>query len=256
MYTMPHSRRQPSLLTQLVDLFLIELTNWRWSWRSMLITATVAPLLSTLALGVFGRDSGQETLVYILTGNVVLALMFGNLNNVEGHFGYMRFNGILDYFATLPIQKHVLILAVLLSFFLLSLPSLAITVLLGSLLLGVPVTFSPVLLIVVPLCAIPMAGIGALIGASTRTQHEAGSLSLIVTMVMTGLGPVVIPPNRLPKVTLFLGRFSPATYAASALRQALLGPLTGQIVLDLAFLAGFTVIVFWLVGRKMDWRQS
>ena len=53
-----------------------------------------------------------------------------------------------------------------------------------------------------------------------------------------------------------LGRFSPATYAASALRQALLGPLTGQIVLDLAALAGFTAVVLWLVGRKMDWRQG
>lgn len=55
---------------------------------------------------------------------------------------------------------------------------------------------------------------------------------------------------------LALGRLSPATYAASALRQALLGPLTGQIVVDLVVLAGVTVVVFWLVGRKMDWRQG
>jgi len=38
-----------------------------------------------------------------------------------------------------------------------------------------------------------------------------------------------------------------------ALRQTLIGPLTGQISLDLA---GVTVIVLWLVGRKMDWRQN
>ncbi len=75
-------------------------------------------------------------------------------------------------------------------------------------------------------------------------------------MVMLGLGPVMFPPDRLPGVMLFLGLFSPATYAASALRQALLGPLTGQIVLDLAVLAGVAALVFWLVGRKMDWRQS
>jgi len=75
-------------------------------------------------------------------------------------------------------------------------------------------------------------------------------------MVMLGLGPVLIPSARLPDVMLFLGRFSPATYAASALRQALLGPLTGQIFLDLVVLAGVTVVVLWLVGRKMDWRQS
>ena len=96
----------------------------------------------------------------------------------------------------------------------------------------------------------------ALIGSIARTQQEAGSLSLLVTMAMLGLGPVLIPPARLPDVMLVLGRFSPATYAASALRQALIGPLTGQILLDLAVLAGVTVVVFWLVGRKMDWRQS
>jgi ABC-2 type transport system permease protein len=251
-----HARKRPSWLVQLVDLCLIELTNWRWSWRGMVLTGIVAPVLSIAALGIFARDSGPRALAYVLTGNIVLTLMFENQDKVAGHFVYMRFNGILDYFATLPIQKHVLILAVVLSFLLLSFPSLAITVLLGSLLLGVPIAPNPMLPIVVPACAIPMAGIGALIGSSARTPQEAGSLSLLITFLMLGLGPVVIPPDRLPGVILFLGRFSPATYAASALRQTLLGPLTGQIVLDLAALAGFTLIVFWLVGRKMDWRQN
>jgi ABC-2 type transport system permease protein len=67
---------------------------------------------------------------------------------------------------------------------------------------------------------------------------------------------VLIPPDRLPGIMLILGRLSPATYAASALRQALLGPLTEQIVFDLAVLAGVTMVVFLLVGRKMDWRQK
>ncbi len=101
-----------------------------------------------------------------------------------------------------------------------------------------------------------MAGIGALIGSIARTPQEAGSLSLLLTLVMLGLGPVLIPPSRLPDVMLVLGRFSPATYAASALRQALLGPLTGQIFLDLAALTGVAAVVLWLVGRKMDWRQN
>ena len=86
--------------------------------------------------------------------------------------------------------------------------------------------------------------------------QDVGSVSLLVTFLMLGLGPVVIPPDRLPGVVLFLGRFSPATYAASAVRQTLLGPLTWQIAFDLAALVGFTLVTFWLVGRKMDWRQS
>lgn len=72
---------------------------------------------------------------------------------------------------------------------------------------------------------------------------------------MLGLGPVVVPPERLPDMMLLLGRLSPATYAALAVRQTLIGPLTGQIMIDLLVLMGLSVGIFWLVGRKMDWRQ-
>jgi ABC-2 type transport system permease protein len=248
-------RNRPSFWVQLLDLFLIELTNWRWSWRSMIILGMVAPLGAILGLGIFAREAGATTLAYILTGNVVLALMFENQDKVQSHFAFMRFQGTLDYFATLPIHKYALILAIVFAFLLLSLPSLVVTVLAGSLVLHLPLTPSPLILLVIPLCAIPMAGIGALIGASARTPQEGGSLSLLVTLVMLGLGPVLIPPERLPDLMLMLGRFSPATYAASALRQSLLGPLTNHILVDLAALMGFTVLIFWLVGRKMDWRQ-
>jgi ABC-2 type transport system permease protein len=105
------------------------------------------------------------------------------------------------------------------------------------------------------MCAIPLSGIGALIGSSARTPQESGSWALIVTVVMAGLGPVVIPPERLPRLLVLMGRFSPATYAGSALRQALLGPVTGQIAMDVAVLAGITVAVFALVGWVIDWRQ-
>lgn len=70
-------RKPQPLLVQIWDMFLIEMTNWRWSWRSIVIIGAVAPLLSMVALSVFARDSGAEALAYILTGNIVLSLMFG-----------------------------------------------------------------------------------------------------------------------------------------------------------------------------------
>jgi len=164
--------------------------------------------------------------------------------------------GSLDYDATLPIHTYVLVLAAVLSFLLLSLPSLVVTTLCGWLALHIPLSPHPLLLLVSPLCAIPLSGIGALIGSVARRPEEAGSLSLLFTLLLVGLGPAVIPPDRLPGFTVTLGRLSPATYAASALRQTLLGPLTGQIVVDVAVLALAGVIVFGLVVRLMDWRVS
>jgi ABC-2 type transport system permease protein len=222
----------------------------------MLITGTLAPVFGTLALGIFARDAGSETLAYILTGNMVISLMFGNMDNVQSHFVFMRFQGALDYYATLPIRKHNLILAVVLSFLLLSTPSLILTMLIGAYILRLPITFHPLMLVIIPACAVSLSAIGALIGASVRNRYQAGAISLIVTMVMAGLGPVVIPPDRLSRVLVWLGWINPATYAASALRQTLIGPLTGRLPWDLAVLFGSTILIFAAVNRTLDWRQS
>jgi ABC-2 type transport system permease protein len=246
-------RRSQPAWTQFWDLVLIELTNWRWSWRGLLITGAVTPLLSVLALGLFARDSGPAALTYVLTGNVVLSLLFGIMNNVQSHVVFMRMNGGLDYFATLPIRRLTLVLAMVCAFLALSLPSLAATVGLGALILGLRLTPHPALLLVVPLCALSLAGIGAIIGATARTPENGGATSLLVTFVLAGLGPVVIPPDRLPPILLILGRLSPATYAASAFRQALLGPVTGQMWIDLAVLALVGAATLWYVERKLAW---
>jgi ABC-2 type transport system permease protein len=249
------SRKPPALHIQVIDLLLIELTNWRWSWRTMLVVDTITPLLSMLALGVFARDVGGQALAYVFTGNIVVALMFGNMSKVEGHVGYMRYSGALDYFATLPLQRYTLIVAMVFAFLIISLPSLLATIVGGALLLGLPLAPSPLLVLVIPLCALPLAGIGALIGASVPNPESGGALNLLVTLGLAGIGPVIVPPERLPPLMLALGRFSPATYAASALRQALLGPVTSRIALDLGVLALLAVLILWLVGRVIDWRQ-
>lgn len=252
---MLHKRNEPSWLTQIGDLFLMELTNWRWSWRSMVTLGIATPMLSIIALGTFARDADVATKSYILIGNIVLALMFENLDKVSSRFAFLRFMGNLDYFATLPIRRYLLILATVLSFLMLSLPALVVTMLFGSWFLSIPLAPNPLLLVVVPLCAISLAGIGAFLGTIARTPEEAASLNLLVTMVLLGLGPVIIPADRLPRVLVFLGNFSPTTYAASALRQALLGPVTWKIVLDLTILAGLALLIFWVVSRRMDWRE-
>lgn len=112
------------------------------------------------------------------------------------------------------------------------------------------------LLLIVPLCALPLAGLGALLGTSFRTPEETMAVDRLVTLLLLVIGPVLIPPERLPDLLVTLGHLSPATYAASALRQGLLGPVTGRIMVDILVLCAFTCISFWLVNRKMDWRTG
>ena len=117
-------------------------------------------------------------------------------------------------------------------------------------------TIHPLILIVIPWCTIPLAGVGAALGMIGRTQHVSGNLRFILMLVMTGLGPVVVPPDHLPNFMILLGRFSPATYAASALRQVMVGPVTAQLLVDLAVLGGIAVVSMWWVGHRMNARDE
>jgi len=164
-------------------------------------------------------------------------------------------DALLETWQLTAIRRSMLLLAMVLAFLLLSLPTLAVTIVLGAFILRVPLTPSPLFLLVVPLCAVPLAGIGALIGVTARTPETGGALSLIVTAVLVSLGPVVVPPSRLPALLLTLGWISPATYAASAVRQTLLGPVTGRLALDLAVLLGLSILTLRLVSRRLDGRQ-
>ncbi|GAA3126920.1 ABC transporter permease [Streptosporangium carneum] len=240
---------------QLVDLLLIQLSNYRWSWRGMVVTGVCAPLMSTVGLGLVVKQSAQANLLYVLTGSIVLSLMFQNQNNVAGNFAFMKAVGTLDFFATLPIYRHIVIVATVLAFFVLSIPSLLVTVIFGSFFLDVPLHVSPLAVVVVPLCVMPMAGIGALIGVLARTQAEAGSTSLLVSIALLFAGPVILPPDTLPDWLLAVSRVSPSSYAASAIRQVGFGPVTGQLWVDVGVLATLTLVVLWTVGRKIQWHE-
>lgn len=42
----------------------IQLTNWRWSWPSMLLTGIVVPVLMSLGLGVYAQNLGGAAVEY------------------------------------------------------------------------------------------------------------------------------------------------------------------------------------------------
>ncbi len=246
-----------SFYVQLLNLTLMQLLNWRWTWRGTVIVGTTAPIVTTIALGIFAADSGPQALGYILTGNVVLSLLFVALGNVSNHFAYMRWMGRLDYFATLPIYRTALILATAVAFLALTLPSTLITLIAGALILQVPLDISPWIVLVVPAIGLSLSGLGAFIGLLGRNPQEVGNLTLLTTLLLYGFGPVIIPPDRLPDIVTQLSLLSPATYAASAVRQVVLGwPDHLPLAVDVTVLTALAAILLGLVSRRMDWREN
>ncbi|MBX3061348.1 MAG: ABC transporter permease [Anaerolineae bacterium] len=241
-------------LRQLLDLTLVQLTNWRWAWRGQVITSTVFPALSTATLGVFA-GTGSDALIYVVTGNIVLSLLFGTVGRVSGNFAYMRVNGMLDYFATLPISRAALILATVLAFLLLSIPSAIVTLLIGAAILQLPLNINPLIIVVLPLITMALAGLGALIGLLGKTPDDVGNMSTLITFALLGVGPVIIPADRLPPLLQAISVFSPATYAASALRQVVMSvPDRIPLAVDIAVLFCVMIGLLWIVGQKIDWR--
>lgn len=249
------NRKPQSLLVQIVDVTLIELTNWRWTWRTMLLLGMITPLSSMLAARFLLARTDHLDLAFIYCGNVLLCLIFENQNRLGGHFVFMRFHGTLDYFGSLPIRKTTLIFSMAIAFLVLSIPSVIVVVFGGALLLDVQLDPHPLALLIIPVCAISMAGLGTLVGALSRTSAEATSLGLLVTLVLSGTGAVIIPADRLPHWLVQLGTFNPATYASSALRQALLGSFT-TFRTDIAIVIVFGIAAFWTAARTIDWRKD
>lgn len=241
--------------TQLIDLTLIQLTNWRWSWRSGLVVGILAPTFLIAAFGAFASSDDPIALGYVLTGNVVLSLLLIGLSRLSGHFAFIRAVGALDYFATLPISRVAFILATVIAFLVLALPSTVATLVLGWLILGVPLHIHPLVILVLPLISVSLSGLGALIGLTGSNPDDVGNLSTVVSFVLFGFGPVIMPLERLPEFMKTVSLLSPATYAASALRQVLLGQVDRiPLLVDIAVLMAFTVVLLWLVTRRLDWR--
>jgi ABC-2 type transport system permease protein len=100
-----------------------------------------------------------------------------------------------------------------------------------------------------------LSGLGAIIGIYARTPEEAGSLSLVASLFLFAFGPVLLPLERLPDFMGVVSLFSPATYAASALRQVVLNlPDRIPLAIDLLVLAGITLALLWIVNSRIDWR--
>jgi ABC-2 type transport system permease protein len=240
---------------QLWDLLLIQLTNWRWAWRATIVTGLVAPALSMLAFSAFvGSDS--EALGYILTGNLVMSLLFGTSNRLSSNFAFMRVTGMLDLFAALPVYRVALILASATAFLLLGLPTVLVIIALGGTILDLSLSVSPWALLVIPLIAYSLCGLGALIGTINRPLEDIAGITNLTTFMMLFIGPVMLPPERIHPLLETVGYFSPVTYAASALRHVLLDqPDHTPFAIDLLVLCAMLVGFLWWSARRMSWRQ-
>lgn len=238
------------------DLFVIQLANWRWSWPATLINGLLVPLTTFFFFKMITSGDSTQINLYLISGNIIVSLLFTTMYGTCARFAFMRTFGVLDYYATLPVYKPLLVLAVNCGFLVLTLPTAFLTLLLGEWFFSLQVSVNPTFIILVPLASFSLSAVGAFVGVVAPNFDTATTISGILQFVFMGASPVLIPAERLPEIVQWFSYLLPSTYAADALRLSLTEQYSGRFFLDLAFLIIFDLAAMIFVASKMEWRQG
>jgi ABC-2 type transport system permease protein len=234
---------------------LMQLARVRLSWRQYLIVSSAMPLGIVLLLRLAGSVTTRDDAVQIITGNVVLAIAITAISMLAQRIAWMKAQRVFDYYATMPISRVLLLLAILTSFFIFALPGIAAILVVGALLYHVSLVLSWTLLPLIAGCGLALAGIGVAIGLAAPDEQLAGLFANLAMMAVLFLA--IIPPDRLPQGITTIAWIIPSTYAVNAMRASLEGTLSwGTFGISLLALAAFSVAFLLLVRRQLAWRQE
>ncbi len=239
------------------DLYLMQLANYRWTWRWQLIGGLLAPLSFMFMLhSLLERDAANAADIgaQILAGNLVMSTIFTTMGHTANRFAWLKETEGLDYYATLPISRAAMVSTVILAFITLGIPNVAATVLLGKLLFSLPLAPHPLALLVILLAALSLAAVGAVSGILSPDVTTQQVMDNLLLFGMLFLSPVLIPAERLPAFLQMTSRLLPTSYAVEALRKLLVGTVDATVMMDIAVLSGFAAAALYLATRQLDWR--
>jgi len=236
-------------------LYLIwtQILNVRTGWVWYFLLSSFIPLLTLFFLFMILGYQIQYA-IYVVTGNVVFAVVLGSLNTLAEQMGWMKQNRFFEHYAALPISKFSLIIALVTRCTLFSLPAMAMVLLLGKWIFRLPIVLHPMLIVVFVLSGFALSGIGAVIGISSTNSNWANIATRVVFPILIFAAPVMIPLENLPVVLRYISVVLPTTYIAGAFRAVLAGNLDGNFWLDMSVIILFTVVSLYWVARKFDWR--
>jgi ABC-2 type transport system permease protein len=192
---------------------------------------------------------------YLAGGALGASLAMGPALMLCARFGLARENNEFDYWASLPIPKVSLVLAMCTAHLLFSLPGVLTLGVLAMLFLEVSLPGILAALALVPLAALTMAGVGAALGSRAPTAVAGNLIGNMLLAVTLFLSPLMSRLDAFPPFLRPVAFAVPTTYVADALRHVLGGtPTYLPIGVDLAVLAGLSGMTLVLAHRLLDWR--
>ena len=157
-----------------------------------------------------------------------------------------RRSGAMRRLLTTPISRMGIILGHFLAMFAMILSQLVVLVLFGQVFLGVQYLSVPLgTALMILVTALFAASLGLLIGIFSRTQEQVIILSLLVMMLLSGMGGAWIPLEVTSQVFQAIGHLTPTAWAIDGFENIVLRGLGfNSVLLPVAVLLGYTTVFF------------
>ena len=236
-------------------LWLEQMMEIKVSWYWYLLFSLVIPLAMVFGFARFGRGlTDQTSLIYIISGSAIFAVVNDGLYAMAMRLGAMKKEGMLVYYASLPINKVAFVMAIMTSRLLILLPGMIFPILAGSIIYNVHLQLSPWIFVLLPLTALSMSIVGMAVGLMVDNLELTNWIVTSVLFLVVMAAPVFIPISALPVPIQFLSYAFPPSYAADALRRLFVGDMGTTFYLDLAILTLMVAASFYIFRRWSFWR--
>jgi ABC-2 type transport system permease protein len=253
----PRARGFRRALTEFRYLAAEQLLEVRTTWSWHLLLSVLMPAAMVFGLARIGNGLGDATsLLYIVSGAAVFAVATEGIGTLAQRIGMLRKDGMMVYYASLPIGRGSFLAAMVSARLLLVAPGLVTPVVAAIVLYDADFSLSPALLPVLLVTCLSLSAFGLAIGTLVSNQDLIVIITNLLVFVLLLAAPVLIPADSLPAALRVLGYLLPPTYAADALRHALSGDFGGAFAVDMTVLVAMTALGLAASTRWIRWRVA
>ena len=210
------------------------------------------PFAFVLALAI--RNPGD--LRSLVPGLLALTILFGTSSMEAIVIVFERRIGSLERLLLAPVRLPALLAGKLLGGMAFGLTVTLVVLVIALAVFGADGTNWLVLFLALLLSATAFSALGAYVSVAVKEVFEAQTLANFIRFPMMFLGGVFVPLAAMPGWLQLLARFLPLTYSVEALRAALSGGSWAAAGLDLAALAGFSILLFLLAVHTLAQRTE
>jgi ABC-type multidrug transport system permease subunit len=201
------------------------------------------------------KEPGGRYVDFLVPGLIGMGIMGSGLFGVGFSIVDMRIRKLLKRLLATPLSRGEFLASTMLSRLIFVLPEVIVQVGVAWLLFGVSIRGSlPLFVVVVVFGEIMFAGIGLLVASRVKTLEAASGMVNLVALPSWLLSGVFFSTDRFPDAAQWFIRLLPLTSVVNAVRGVMQDGLGPQgIAIDLAIMAGWTILSFIIALRIFRW---